>query len=248
MSAWRVYVVVAVCCFAASCGGGDGGDAHVGDAHVGDAIQRGFFIGKNASGEPISLAVGTIRSVFFRCDDIAIFQGFHPAEPVAADGSFAVDVLMDGHVIFTVAGRFVSDDRIDGTISGSGPCLGSFVATRCDPATQACDDADGDAIPDELDAPPVPSATPTLTRRPSATPTRTVARATRTPTPTPTTTPIDDCGNGEIDGDEECDGTDLDDNTCFDLCEQDDEGGTLRCRSDCTYDFSGCLSQDCEAF
>ena len=47
-----------------------------------------------------------------------------------------------------------------------------------------------------------PSPTPTPTSTPSPTPTPT---STLTPTPTATVTPIQLCGNGELDGDEDCD-------------------------------------------
>jgi hypothetical protein len=73
------------------------------------------------------------------------------------------------------------------------------------------------------------------------TPTRT-----RTPRPTPTATPV--CGDHVVDLDEECDGDDetgLDGYTCEDLCEG--EGGTLRCTSQCTFNFGGCTGKPCEA-
>jgi len=89
-----------------------------------------------------------------------------------------------------------------------------------------------------------PSPTPTLTVTPTPTRTATPTR-TRTPTPTPTSTPF--CGNGITEGNEECDGADLDDSDCFDLClDQEEPGGTLRCNRNCTYNFSRCLGNDCE--
>jgi hypothetical protein len=55
------------------------------------------------------------------------------------------------------------------------------------------------------------------------------------------------CGNGEIDGDELCDGSELDGRSCTDLDGDgnhfepgDYAGGTLACASDCTLDVSGC--------
>ena len=56
------------------------------------------------------------------------------------------------------------------------------------------------------------------------------------------------CGNGITEGDEECDGLDLDDNTCEDLCDEPDPPGTLACRPNCRFDFRGCRGTDCEAF
>lgn len=45
------------------------------------------------------------------------------------------------------------------------------------------------------------------------------------------------CGNGTIEGPEECDGADINDATC----EAADFGtGTVACSSECTFDFSGC--------
>ncbi len=108
-----------------------------------------------------------------------------------------------------------------------------------------------------------PSATPTASRTPLPTrtstprPTRTatpVPTATRTATPLPTRTirptptPAPVCGNGVIEGDEQCDGLDLDDNDCDFLCEDEpDPEGTLRCLPNCTYDFRGCRGVNCEA-
>jgi len=45
------------------------------------------------------------------------------------------------------------------------------------------------------------------------------------------------CGNGRRDSGEACDGADLGGTSCLDLGYDD---GTLACRSDCTYDESGC--------
>lgn len=234
-------IVIAFCLLAAACGGGGGGDER-----TGETVQPGFFIGKTAQGSDLSIAVGSIRAVFFGCGGTDIAQRFEPPEPVAVDGSFAVDVVGGG---FTVSGRIVDQNRIEGTIgSGITPeCSGAFTATRCNPATQRCGDADGDGIPDEVDPTTPPGPTPQRTATPAATPPATPPAA--SPTPAPTATPGSNCGNGVIDGDEECDGADLDDNTCFDLCDQEDEGGTLRCNPDCTYDFSGCPPpRDCAAF
>jgi len=48
----------------------------------------------------------------------------------------------------------------------------------------------------------------------------------------------DECGDDEVNqDDEECDGDDLDDETCLTL---DFDGGTLGCKEDCTFDVSGC--------
>jgi hypothetical protein len=108
---------------------------------------------------------------------------------------------------------------------------------------------------------PRPRRTPksgaTATAAPSAaaaTPTATAAAATPTATalaPTPVATPVAVCGNGIVEGDEECDGSAYDDTscledvcTCDDFC--DDAGGRLACRRDCTIDFSHCTAGGCE--
>jgi hypothetical protein len=74
---------------------------------------------------------------------------------------------------------------------------------------------------------PEPTITPTGTPGPSGTVT-----VTATPTPGP------NCGNGDVDTGEQCDGINLDDNTCEDLCNQG--AGALACTTACTFDFSGC--------
>jgi hypothetical protein len=100
------------------------------------------------------------------------------------------------------------------------------------------------------------SATATATLLPTATatstpvPTRT-ATPTRTVVPTPTTTPTPVCGNGIVEGDEQCDKSAYDTSGCFeDVCTCDDfcddVGGRLSCRSDCTIDFSHCTAGGCE--
>jgi hypothetical protein len=65
-----------------------------------------------------------------------------------------------------------------------------------------------------------------------------------TPVPTPTKTPDPNaiCGDGVIEGIEECDGINLDGNSCADFCA--DDTGTLSC-SGCTFNFIGCLGGNC---
>ena len=46
-----------------------------------------------------------------------------------------------------------------------------------------------------------------------------------------------DCGNGQIDGDEECDGANLNGHTCADL---GFDGGDLSCTAACQFDTRGC--------
>lgn len=82
---------------------------------------------------------------------------------------------------------------------------------------------------------------------PSATPTQTEAPP---PSPTPAPTPVSVCGNGILEGDEECDGSAIDDTgcledvcTCDDFCE--DAGGTLSCNANCTVNFSACTAGGC---
>jgi hypothetical protein len=103
-------------------------------------------------------------------------------------------------------------------------------------------------------APPLPTRTATAAPARTATPLVTTAR-TITPTPTrtplPTSTPPAICGNGVVEGNEECDGNAFDTTacveevcTCEDVC--DDPGGRLDCRRNCTIDFSRCTAGGCE--
>lgn len=52
--------------------------------------------------------------------------------------------------------------------------------------------------------------------------------------------PVGECGNDMIDGDEECDGTDLGGATCVDI-DPGFVGGDLVCGASCTLDSSGCM-------
>ena len=47
------------------------------------------------------------------------------------------------------------------------------------------------------------------------------------------------CGNGKVEAEEECDGADLDNQTCHRL-RAEYAAGVLRCTSDCRFDFSDC--------
>jgi hypothetical protein len=243
------------------CGDGDtGGD--------GRSVQPGFFIGTTAEGGNLAIAVGSIRAIFFRCGATTISQRFVPAEPVAGDGSFAVDFQANGQS-FLVTGR-IEDDTIRGTITGNLDCAGDFVAHRCNSSRQECGDRDGDLIPDEVDpdsggtvtpsptptaSGPTATAAPTSTPLPaSATPTgpsptpSPSASATFTPSPTVSPTPNGTCGNGQLESDEECDfkgpifDTDLCEGSCscIDFC--DTPGGTLTCAGDCTISFDECAA------
>jgi hypothetical protein len=74
----------------------------------------------------------------------------------------------------------------------------------------------------------------TAVPEPTITPTGTPG----TPTVTVTASPGPNCGNGVVDTGEDCDGINLDDMTCEDLCT--DGAGALGCTSVCTFDFSAC--------
>jgi hypothetical protein len=86
-----------------------------------------------------------------------------------------------------------------------------------------------------------PSTTPVVSPTPSVT--------AHVPTPTPTSTAV--CGNGIVEGDEECDGNAFDNSSCLEdvcTCEDfcDDAGGRLACNRDCTANFSHCTGGNCE--
>ena len=86
-------------------------------------------------------------------------------------------------------------------------------------------------------------------RRPSSRPSRRLA-ATPTLVPVPSATPTAVCGNGIVEGDEECDGAAIDNSSCLeDICTCDDfcddAGGTLSCNPDCTLNFSNCTAGGC---
>jgi hypothetical protein len=48
------------------------------------------------------------------------------------------------------------------------------------------------------------------------------------------------CGDGVVDGDEQCDGADLAGETCTTLTAGFAQGGTLACKADCTFDTTDC--------
>jgi hypothetical protein len=249
ISRTRIIVTLAAasCWMIAGCGDGSTSRDEV------RTVTPGFFIGHTHNGDDLSIAVGSIRAVFFRCVGGVVSERFDPPEPVAADGSFAVEVH-DGTGTFVVTGELVSNDRIEGAIAGTAACDGSFVARRCNPRTQACGDRDGDLIPDEVDpdtsTSPTPARTPTAIRSGGTTASpRPSPSATRAATPTPASTPV--CGNGILEGDEQCDKNAIDDSSCFeDVCTCEDfcadAGGSLSCNADCTLNFSKCTVGPCE--
>jgi len=53
---------------------------------------------------------------------------------------------------------------------------------------------------------------------------------------------FEQCGNGVVEGNEQCDGYNLNGKNCVSVAGQTYSGGTLACKSDCTFDTSGCTS------
>jgi hypothetical protein len=51
------------------------------------------------------------------------------------------------------------------------------------------------------------------------------------------------CGNGVAEGDELCDGKDLRSQTCNSATQGVMSGGTLKCKSDCTFDVGMCTGE-----
>ena len=52
------------------------------------------------------------------------------------------------------------------------------------------------------------------------------------------------CGNGVAEGDELCDGHDLRSQTCTSATQGVMSGGTLSCKSDCTFNVSACTGEE----
>ena len=53
-----------------------------------------------------------------------------------------------------------------------------------------------------------------------------------------------ECGNGIVEGDEECDGAVLNGRTCSDV--NAGLAGDVTCSADCKYDFSKCIAVECQ--
>jgi hypothetical protein len=215
MRAWgRAVTAAAIACCFVGCG-----DSNV-DVTSGRTAPAGLFIGRTAADGDLSIAVGSIRAVFFHCGAATIYHRFDPPEPVATDGGFAVD-FQAAATTFTVTGEILDDDHIEGAIAGDPACNGSFTAQRCDPSSQACADSDGDLVPNEID-PDVGMATPTGVCGNGV-----LEKG-------------EECDKSSVDNsfcfEDVC--------TCDDFC--DDAGGTLSCNADCTLDFGKCTGGGCE--
>jgi hypothetical protein len=136
--------------------------------------------------------------------------------------------------------------------------LGS-AQRRCFPADARLEQFECDgARANRNTATPVPSTTPTPVESVTATatgPTATGATPTLTASPSvtatlsPTPEPTPSCGNGVLEGDEECDSGMFDTNCIADVCTCEDfcldAGGTLSCNADCTANFSQCTGGEC---
>ncbi|MDG2308573.1 MAG: hypothetical protein P8R42_28670 [Candidatus Binatia bacterium] len=94
-------------------------------------------------------------------------------------------------------------------------------------------------LPDGTTPSPTPAPTPAPTNGPL-------------PTATPAPTPSDGgvCGNGIVEGAEECDGVDLNGESCDGLVSifENCTSGALACNSDCTYDATSCVCPCVEDF
>jgi hypothetical protein len=102
---------------------------------------------------------------------------------------------------------------------------------RCFPANESGTEVDFDFRCD--------GSRPGATLLPS---TATPSPATPVPTVTKTPDPNAVCGNGEIEGIEQCDGINLNGEACGSFCQ--DPGGTLVCIG-CVFDFSQCTGKPC---
>ena len=259
----EAIVAATVALLAVACGGGGGGHGVDGN------VEPGFFIGHTSTGGNLSIAADSIRAIFFQCGAHDPLVVFVPPEPIATDGSFAID-FNDAGRHFTVTGLFTSQNHVDGRIDGDFDCDGDFEADRCNPRHQACVDSDNDGIPDEIDPEPngpprtptpIPTSTPQVTATvelptASATPSRT-----STPTARPTSTGL--CGNGmvDVDDNEPCDPTatfrPIDPDICGDpdfrcvcdtFCQDGDFTTAVTCNNRCELDFSHCADRSLCSF
>lgn len=136
-------------------------------------------------------------------------------------------------------------------------CLGA-MSIAAQPGEASCPgDLDGNnvvaihelitAVRSALDGcPPPDTATPTATatNTPTSTPTPTATATstnTFTATSTPTETPLPRCGDGIADSLEDCDGADLNNQTCSEVVGE--EYGVLRCDGGCHFDTSACSAE-----
>lgn len=87
-----------------------------------------------------------------------------------------------------------------------------------------------------------PTTTPDPDSSSSAGSSETVDPDSSTTTEDPTTDTGEQCGNGAIDGDEQCDGDALNDESCE---TQGFDAGDLACADDCTFDVSACTELTC---
>jgi len=237
--------LIALGALAVGCGGGGGDDDFDG------TVTPGFFVGTTAQDEPMSIQVDSIRAVFVSCGGLGFqyFAVYDPPEPVSVDGAFGVNIA-DGLRFLTITGEFKNADHIEGTISGDPFCEGDFDLQRCNPEDPKCQDVNPENhIPDGIQPTATPTRTvtptPTLTVTPTGSATPIATGLTPTPaspvvTPTPDTPDL--CGNGVVDEDdnEECDGTNLNGQTCQ---TQDFAGGTLRCDDTCSFDTEDCVDE-----
>lgn len=111
--------------------------------------------------------------------------------------------------------------------SGQGPELSPWSETDTSDLESSTDPSDGETTlvtePTGMDTTPGPGP----------------SRMTETTTGIePTTGSVSECGNGQIEQGEECDGSDLDGQTCESLGQAP---GSVACTADCRLDLSGCV-------
>jgi hypothetical protein len=90
----------------------------------------------------------------------------------------------------------------------------------------------------------LPTPTPTPTQTPTPTPTQTPSSSSTSSSSgnsTSSTSSTKSCGDGTIQSDEQCDGSNLNNQTCK---SRGFAGGTLSCNSNCTFNTSGCTLVD----
>ena len=163
---------------------------------TGTVPAAGTFRGTTSSGESITIQVGSIEAISFRCDGQQIAKTFDPPQSIESNGDFDVSFSTTGGRDFQVTGHFSDNNNVSGEIDDEdNRCDDTFDAVRI-----------GGPAPTATVTQPGRTSTPTPALTPTggvatATPTGdTVATATVTANPTAAPSPcpvgVEVTGNG----------------------------------------------------